>query len=315
MPFPQSELIYLFDEATPGGGGGSNQFTHMISLPRFDDAQHERYSEAETFRHMVHEAGHYYWRGSVHWIGEGAATFGEEIVEAYATGRSLVMDHPPCSFASRISELEALNPQFGAPEFVCHYRLGERIFHDLYRNMDEESFRLGFRRFYALSRFNDPDDGCSGSRRNICRLRASFGAALAAAKIVDTVIARWYDGTEPYDLSHLDANPVDPSLHSIGGRITDAFVSLDQDWPVDENSRRDQISIAELEKLGGRAFLYHELSFPRMSDPTVLMLEIVEYHDDGFTFRRRVDELRFEPGYDRGGWRTRLGLSPNPPKR
>ena len=64
----------------------------MISLPRFDDPHHERYWEAETHRHMVHKAGHYFWRGPNPWIGEGAATFGEAVVEASVTGRPLVMD-------------------------------------------------------------------------------------------------------------------------------------------------------------------------------------------------------------------------------
>ena len=141
---------------------------HMISLPRFDDPHHERYSDAETHRHMVHEVGHYYWRGSVHWIGEGAATFGEEVIESSATGRQLAM--APCPYANSISELETLDPQFGAPEFG-HYRLGERLFHDLYRNMDLETFRLGFRQFYTMSMLNDPNDGC---RRTI---RASAGYA------------------------------------------------------------------------------------------------------------------------------------------
>lgn len=310
-PFPRSELIYLFDEGTPGGGGGSNQLTHLISLPRFDDPLHERYSEAETHRHMVHEVGHYYWRGPVHWIGEGAATFGEEIVESFATGRQLVMDHPPCPYADSLSELEALDPQFGAPEFVCHYRLGERLFHDLYRNMDLETFRLGFRRFYMVSMLNGPNDGCRRDGQSACRLREAFAPDEneEAREVVDTAIARWYDGTADYDLSHLDMGAVDPALVSIDGRITDAFVSLDQDWPVDENSRRDKVSIAELKELGGRIFLYYRMSLPISSEPTELMLEIVEYHEDGFTFRRRVDTMRFEPGSGRGGWRTRLGLS------
>ena len=49
----------------------------------------------------------------------------------------------------------------------------------------------------------------------------------------DTVIVRWYDGTESYDLSRLDTAPVDPTLGTINGRIDQAYVSTAMDGPAE----------------------------------------------------------------------------------
>ena len=48
----------------------------------------------------------------------------------------------------------------------------------------------------------------------------------------NTVIGRWYDGTEPYDLSHLDNGPVDANLPGIDGRIDEAYITVSQDGPA-----------------------------------------------------------------------------------
>ena len=46
-----------------------------------------------------------------------------------------------------------------------------------------------------------------------------------AEEATNAVIARWYEGTEPYDLSNVHTGPVDPSLPSINGRIDNAYIA------------------------------------------------------------------------------------------
>ena len=72
---------------------------------------------------------------------------------------------------------------------LCHYSLGERLFHDLYRNVDETTFRLAFRRLYLLSQDDDPHDGRNGTKLTICHVRGSFTTDVSK-ETAENVIAR-----------------------------------------------------------------------------------------------------------------------------
>ncbi len=114
----------------------------------------------------------------------------------------------------------------------------------------------------------------------IGELREAFRAAAPhAAAAVDTIAARWYDGSEPYDTSHLDTGPVDPGLPVVNGRLNVAYVSAGRD-----GSPASRFSTGEV---AGDLWLTLEYSHQRHQSPRQLRLEIVEYFEDGFVFHRR----------------------------
>ena len=233
-PFPASQVIWLFERALHPDASGQNFGSHVVTVPEYYDAEETIKS---PFRHFIHEASHHYWSGgSARWITEGAATFLETIIESAATGWPLAMERQPCPSARYIAE---------DVEGDCDYRFGERLFHDLYRNMDETAFRLAFRQLYFLSQYDDPNDGCDGVDLGICHVRAAFTADVSAATAatVEKVIARWYDGSEPFDTSHQDTSAVDPVIPFMDARVERAWVSLRTGEPVTSVSPAYQKSL------------------------------------------------------------------------
>ena len=245
------------------------------------------------------------------WIAEGGADFITIISEDARVGRPLDANRSPCFFDINIRELELVDPGTEDPEYSCTYRLGQRLFLDLYLNLDQETFRQGFRSLY-LKRLRDaPDDGCGDADLNICHVGHAFkeGVSPEVAATVDKVIARWYDGTEPYDRSRLDHRPVYPSLPSINAQIVDAFISLDQEWPADPSTRTGRVSLAELKALGGRVYLYWRAAFPNAAQTMEIPLTTVEYYMDGFVHERNEHGLRVREGTTESWDRDAIGSS------
>ena len=103
----------------------------------------------------------------------------------------------------------------------CNYSLGERLFFDLYEELGEEEFRQGFLALYL----NSIDE----NGRGISHVTQAFGDKAS------NVIARWYDGSEPYNLTRFDDRPVDPDLPAFNGRIQEVSIVIgDDDSPVTE---------------------------------------------------------------------------------
>ena len=237
------------------GAAGTN-FGHIFSaLPQYDVDDDSGYANFAPHL-LAHEVAHFYWRGRQQtWIKEGAADFLAAMSENARSGRRVSMAKAPCSYFRSISELEQASlrhPADGGDRnlFRCNYSLGERLFHDLYIAVGEEHFRSGFRNLY-LKLDNYQYVGISGVSE---AFKVDANDETVAA--VDTVIARWYDGSELFDLGRLDGSPADPDLPSLNGRISQAFISLDQEWPVE--TRDDLFSVEEIE---GRVYLYLRFDF------------------------------------------------------
>ena len=281
QPLPIRQINWLFmDEA---GGTGSNSGTHITTKPRVDDVGYTK-NEYETsfpwespLRHFVHESSHWYWGEGERWIIEGAATFIEAIAVNLVTGEPFVMERPPCPYASNIAALERLAPDREDDAQICYYLTGERLFHDLYRNMDDTIFRLAFRRLYLLSVVDDPNDPCEGRDLNVCHLRAAFTTNVPEETAARTkrVINRWYDGSEPFDFSLIEAVPVDPDLPQIGGRIEEAYL--------------DHTNISASQDIDRLLFTVDFLH--TASGAFSLPVQIVEAYEDGFAYRRQRKTL------------------------
>ena len=66
---------------------------------------------------------------------------------------------------------------------------------------------------------------------HVARHRARQEAFRSDDGAAEIVIARWYDNTEPYDLSNVDRSQADPSLVSIDGRVEEAYLTAGEYGP------------------------------------------------------------------------------------
>ena len=183
FPFPRRQVIVLF-AAAPGGGA---------LLPG-----HVQIRVREGLSHdtLVHELSHIYWQGAPNletyppsrWVTEGAAVFMEFVVQDTLQTFEADINHEfgRCTLAQNISEVEALGPVGASFQiYDCAYGMGARFFKDLYDNMGEDDFRLGFRRLFLHHRF-----GTGPCRTLICYVRESFTTFAP----VEDLITRRYSG-------------------------------------------------------------------------------------------------------------------------
>ena len=269
LPFPRRQVIYLFVQ---GPGGAIHLDTHVQI--RAD----EQAINGETMLELLaHEASHYYWSGSPRWIVEGAATFMESVVKNTLKGP---LDQPPCVLVRSIADLEGLDPDSSSDRRDCYYSLGERLFRDLYRNMDDITFRQAFRRLYLHAMFDVPNR-CDNYAMTICHVREAFTTYAHEEMVatVEKVIDRWHDGTEPYDVSWIHSTPVEADISAIDGRIEGAYMSLSRDGPP--------VSAITLEP-NRTSIIYMNLdySYRPSSGLDYLPIEIALSYEDGFEFLR-----------------------------
>ena len=175
------------------GGAGRHVGTHIESNPARDPAVAEYWRAP---RHAAHEVGHYYWRDSQKWISEGGADMLVILSENERVGRPLVHNRDQCTIFNTIGELETAAVDKDDDGFSCTYRLGQRLFLDLYRGLGEDAFQQGFRRLYLKRLRDDPFDDCEGNRLDLCHVEAAFktGVSNEVAAQVDEVIGHWYYG-------------------------------------------------------------------------------------------------------------------------
>ncbi len=307
LALPQREVITLYADTTKGGFGSQNFWTH-IGHVTWNDAEH---SPAGRIPHYAHEVGHYYFRGSEvawTWVTEGAANFLQSIQANSYSGVPVRPEKPPCVYARSLAELESLEPsELTGDAFLCHYSLGERLFHDLYRNMDDTTFRLGFRRLYLLSVIDNPHDGCNGTELNICHVRAAFITEVSreTAATVEKVIARWYDGSELYDHSLRDDSPVEPA-------ITERNLSIDRAY-LSTTGRGTPVTGVAGSEGEGPLYFNLEYSYGNEPGPDYFPLQIaVHFEGDGFTFASTYWYSEWPVRRDHSKWTHWIPLSPWP---
>ena len=298
-PLPTNYVGLLFENAVSGSSAGTNFGTHIAIRPEFDD-EDDTGKAVYAGLGIAHEVAHYYWYGNADWIDEGAADFVATIIETARTGRPLVVGRPPCAYAGSISELESLEFERGDAEFQCNYSLGLRLFMDLHRTLGAERFRQGFRELYLASKAERDAHDYPTTSLGIGQVKEAFRSDDGAAEIV---IARWYDNTEPYDLSNVDRSQADPSLPSINGRIEEAYLTAGEDGP--------RVSSFSTQGAGDWLVLSVEYSHSLSGGPYEIPIEILEYYEDGFALHRESGALTAEPGYIEGTMRLWVGMAPS----
>ena len=275
-PLPTHYVGLLYENAVSEGVAGTNFGTHIAVLPKYDvdDGSHEAEFAPPA---IAHEVAHYFWSGNADWIDEGIAIFMASTVENKRTGKPVRVTTGPCAYARSIAELKALAPDRDADS--CNYSLGDRLFVDMYRTIGDNAVWKSLRELYDRSLVEDYADDLKWTALDIKHLREVFQSSPGAA----VSIGRWYDGTEDYDLSQLDTGPADPSLPSISGRIDEAYIATNTDGPA--------VSHFSVQDVTDWVYLTLKYSYDVSADPRELSLEIVEYYEDGFEFRRRRGEL------------------------
>ena len=309
-PLPVRHVIYLSENTLPGGAG--NWFSNMTGRHKLDTDEHP---EVWTLHVFVHETAHYYWYydWSRHWIAEGLATFFQSLARRQATvgpGEPVVPiwpPHlPPCPIIhGNIAELERLEDD-GAITY-CSDSLGERLFQDLWRTLGDSVFRQGLANLYLTARSGAPVGGCEDVRRaGMCQVEAAFKSAapVEAAATVDKVIGRWYDNSEPYDNSHVDASPPNSNLPG-GVKITGAYISLDRDRR--EETRTDSFSASEIRE---RVFLHLHFSSSTVQPAWKLPLTFVEYFEDGFAYKINDATYTRNAGWTQNSLSFPIGAGP-----
>ena len=161
-------------------------------------------------------------------------------------------------------------------------------------------FRQGFRELYLASEIEDNADDLRGTSVGIEHVREAFRSDDGAEV---SVIARWYDGSEPFDLSQLDAGQVDPSLTRINGRIDEAYVTTSENGPP--------VSSFSAQGLSDWMILVIKHSYDVSGGPYEIPLEIVEYYEDGFEFSRQTYTLTAESRYTGGTFWLSIGSPPS----
>jgi hypothetical protein len=302
VPLPTGHVALLFEDAATGSFAGVNFGTHMAAQARLDtDADRQGAEVAAAV--IAHEVAHYYWRDNSAWIDEGAARLVEAISRRARTGQPVGATDHPCAHARAIAELESLGEQQAALAFVCSYSLGERLFVDLYRTLGDGPFHAGLRSLYLRSRVAaGPARGQETTLLSIDHLREAF---LASGDAAATVIARWYDGTEPYDLSGLDHGPVDPRLPGISGRIDEAAIVVGAEGPAVSGFSARAVEDSD-------DWVYLKLKYSYGVDAVAeVPMRIVEYFEDGLRFAERAVVLTAEPRSVGGWWRLSVGAAPS----
>ena len=218
FPFPRRQVIFLFDDALRIRG--QYQSTH-VSIR----ADEEVKTQKSMLTLLAHETGHYYWNNSSRWVNEGAAHITASVADNALQGPLISLS---CPLGQSIAEVQNWGCVSSTSNRVhpCHYSLGERIFRDLYHNLDDTTFRLAFRRLYLDTVF-DVSDECDDDSTNICHVRESFTISAPDEKTptIERIISRWYDAPEPRDISWIEETPVNPNIAAIDGRIEEAYIS------------------------------------------------------------------------------------------
>ena len=289
MQFPVRHIIFLTENTQHGA---SIDLTNMSGEHEWFDTD-ER-PEVDAIHVLAHEASHYYWfvEWSRHWVEDGLGAFFQSLVRRQAKVGPDVPVVPiwpahtsPCPYMTSIAERDRELDTPGVRIISdCSDSLGERLFQDLWRSLGDSVFRQGLGNLHLLARSGAPVGECEFKKYDkagICEVAAAFKAAAPAeaAATVDQVVGRWYDNSEPYDLSHVDASPPNPKLPG-GVEITRAYISLDRDRR--EETRTDRFSASEI---GERVYLSLHFSFPAVQQARELPLTVVEYFEDGFPYR------------------------------
>ena len=307
-PLPTPAIVFHITDYVAGTAAGTNYQTHITLKPEID-----RNEQPDFGRHTVfHEIAHYYLYAEPEWYAEGGAEFAASYARKATQGAPIAATNSPCAAAASLSEVERRTPgdrreaQSDADLWRCNYSLGERLLLSLYRELGEERFLQGWRALYA-ELLREPSYPAqrdfSETDLRVAWLRAG---GMAGQPALEHIWDQWYRGAaDRAVVAPPDAGPVDTALPAINGRIDNAYIALQQlGGPVSSFSAGEA---------AGWIYLTLEYSYALSGGPQELELAVVEYYQDGFTYRRRNQTVTLKPEHIGGTqW---VSVGPTPPRR
>ena len=305
-PLPTNYVGLLFEDAVPGDSAGANFGTYVGALAKYDIDDGS--SEADFAGSLIaHEVAHYYWSGNRSWVDEGIADFMGSLSENTRSDHPIEVTNSPCAYAPNILELEALDPEVGESTYTCNYALGERLFIDLYRSIGEEEFRRGLSNLYLISQTEDDGATRENIELGIDHVKAAFtGDEAVEMPIVNTIAARWYDGSEPYPMPEESTGLTNPILRTINGRVHTAYLSASHEGTPVTSISADAVD----------DYLWLLLRWDyEVGSDTEVPLDLVHYYEDGFEFGRRTVTFTADSRHNGSlwSWWLQVGQSPDNP--
>ena len=296
-PFPNRSVIILITDTTHPGNAGTNHDSH-ITVRRHYDTPESNQRGAHTPRIIAHEISHYYWNSNEDWIDEGMSDLTASVVLYITNEKSIETTNPPCAEAKTIRELNKLHPKTDQPAFRCNYSLGERFFLDMFRSTGDVTFRKNIRDLY----FSSKAATHSGDALGISHIQKAFSTDPRA----QTVIDRWYHGTEPYNTSRMDTSQPNPDIPEINGHIKSIHISATQSGPPE----------TKFSASGHKGWIHLVISYAHSTDQNInLPLTVVEYYEDGFKTRTAQYFINGRPGYSGGTKSISVGADPTQAKK
>ena len=158
LPLPISHvIIVLNDKAFTENYGGTN-FGFAFGYDPEDEQPQDTYDGLAFQSGLVHETGHYFWRGHADWIDEGVADTLQYMYGVETGVSSGLLEKPRRKTSSReckVYDLEALTEadpeKQDLDQFYCNYFLGQSLFLELLESMGAERFNERLRDLYRLS--------------------------------------------------------------------------------------------------------------------------------------------------------------------
>ena len=310
-PFPTPAVVFHITPYVAGTAAGTNYQTHITLKPAIDANAQPGFAPHA----VLHEIAHYYLYARPGWYAEGgadfAASYAQWVTQGRPSGRPPEATNSPCAAADSLSELERRLPGDARGDVAdpdlwhCNYALGERLMLALYRHLGEEKFLQGWRELYGIlareAKYPSQRDFTEGDLR-VAWLRAG---GMAGQPALEQIWDQWYRGVASRAIEGApDGTPADASLPGINGRIDRAYVALTQNGPAAAS-----FSAGEAR---GFVYLTLEYSYELTGNPQELMLEVVEYYEDGFSTGRRNVTVAVEPQY--AGGTQWVSVGPSPPQ-
>ncbi len=307
-PLPTPAIVFHITPYVAGTLAGTNYQTHITLKPEID-----RNEQPDSGGHLVfHEIAHYYLYAEPEWYAEGGAEFAASYARKATQGAPIAATNSPCAAAASLSEVERRTPddrreaQSDADLWRCNYSLGERLLLSLYRELREERFLQGWRALYAELRREPSYPAQRDFSETDLRVAWLRAGGMAGQPALEHIWDQWYRGSADRAIATPpDTEPVDAALPAINGRIDDAYIALQQlGGPVSSFSANE---------VAGWVYLTLEYSYALSDGPQELELAVVEYYQDGFTYRRRNQTVTLKPEHIGGTqW---VSVGPTPPRR
>ena len=172
LPLPVDHVIVLLnDKAVASDYAGINYGFAVGYLPEYE--QRQGTDEWRSLQAgLVHEVAHYFWRGNVGWIDEGAANT-VEYMHGLESGlsRGQLKPHRKDCEAHDLAMLTEWDPDTSSRRYLCNYFLGQGCSKNCWKAWATKTLEKGSMSFTCCLSRNRSQTECPASLRSGRRLK------------------------------------------------------------------------------------------------------------------------------------------------